>query len=138
MEKKMYIIGGVLLAIVFIVAVVMMYNPDSVPSEVQLTDVDNGNEIELRKGQSLVITLEANPTTGYTWDVVESPDEHVLQQVEEIEFKQDSELIGAGGVQTIRFDVVGTGRTALKMVYHRPWETDVAPEGIFYIHVVAH
>jgi len=137
MEKKMYIIGGVLLVIVLIVAVVMMYNPDSVPSEVQLTDVDNGNEIELRKGQFLVITLEANPTTGYTWDVVESPDGHILRQVGEIDFKQDSELIGAGGVQTIRFDVVGAGKAALKMVYHRPWETDVEPEGIFYIHVVA-
>jgi len=55
MEKKVYILGGVLLAIVLIVAVLTLYSPSSVPSEVLLTDTDNGNEIAVRKGQSLVI-----------------------------------------------------------------------------------
>jgi len=46
-------------------------------------------------------------------------------------------MVGVGGVQTIRFDVVGAGRTALKMVYRRSWETDEAPAEIFAIDVVA-
>ena len=136
MEKKAYIIGGVLLALLLVVAVLMVYGP--VPREVQLTAADNGSEIELKKGQALVITLEANPTTGYTWDVVEEPrDEQVLRQVGEIEFKQESDLIGAGGVQIIRFEVVNAGRAALKLIYHRPWETDVEPLKTFAIQVLA-
>ncbi|KAF5429823.1 inhibitor of cysteine peptidase [Candidatus Methanophagaceae archaeon] len=71
MEKKVYILGGVLLAIVLIVVVLTLYSPSSVPSEVLLTDTDNGNEIAVRKGQSLVISLDSNPTTGYTWELVE-------------------------------------------------------------------
>jgi len=105
-------------------------------SEVQLTAADNGTEIELKKEQSLLITLEANPTTGYQWDLVEPPEEHILQQVGAILFKPDTNLPGASGVQTIRFEAVGPGKTALKLFYHRPWETDVAPEEIFYIPVV--
>ena len=103
----------------------------------QLTAADNGSEIELKKGQALAITLEANPTTGYTWDVVEPRDEQVLWQVGEIEFKPESDLIGAGGVQIIRFEVVNAGRTALKLIYYRPWETDVEPLKTFAIQVLA-
>ena len=135
MEKKTYIIGGVLLALLLIVAVLMVYGPG--PREVQLTAADNGSEIELKKGQALVITLEANPTTGYTWDVVEPLDEQVVQQVGEIEFKPESDLIGAGGVQTIRFEIVNAGRASLKLIYHRPWETDVEPLETFAIQVLA-
>ena len=91
MEKNAYIIGGVLLALLLVVAVLMVYGP--VPREVQLTAADNGSEIELKKGQALVITLKANPTTGYTWDVVEPRDEQVLRSGGELEFKQESDVI---------------------------------------------
>ena len=132
MRKKAYIIGGMLLAILLI-AIFMAHGP----REVKLTTADNGSEIELKKGQSLVITLEANPTTGYTWEVVEPLDEQVLRQVGEIEFKPESDLVGAGGVQIIQFKIVSAGRTALKLVYHRPWEKDVEPLKTFSIQVVA-
>jgi len=131
MEKEEYIVGGVLLALLLLVAVLMMY-----PWEVKLTAADNGSEIELKKGQTLVITLEANPTTGYTWEIAEL-DEQVLRQVGEIEFEPESELVGAGGGQIIRFEVIGAGQTTLKLVYHRPWETDVGPLKTFSIQVVA-
>jgi inhibitor of cysteine peptidase len=135
MSKKWYIIGGVLLVLLLIVAVLMVYGP--CPREVHLTAADNGREIDLKKGDVLVITLKGNPTTGYTWDVVEPLDAQILQQVGEIEFKPESDLLGAGGVQIIRFEIVNTGRTALKLVYHRPWEKDVEPLETFAIQVVA-
>jgi len=122
MRKNGYIIGGVLLALLLI-AIFIVFCPG--PREVHLTAADNGREIELKKGDILVITMKANPTTGYTWQVAESPDEQVMQQVDGIEFKpvseQASELGGAGGVQIIQFKIVNAGRTALKLVYHRPW-----------------
>jgi predicted secreted protein len=104
---------------------------------IEVTEANDGSEFELKKGQSLVITLEANPTTGYTWEVVEPVDEQVLRQVGEIEFESESDLIGASGVQIIRFGVVNAGRTNIKLVYHRPWETDVEPLKTFAIQVVA-
>ena len=79
----------------------------------------------------MAIALESNPITDYQRDVAESPDVHVLQHVGEIEYKPESDLVGAGGVQTIRFDVVGASRTALKVVYHRPWEKDEATYSIY-------
>ena len=139
MEKKtLYILGGALIAVLIIVAALMAYWPEETPAstEIQLTAADNGKTIEPKTGQVVSITLDANPTTGYTWAVVAPSDEQILRQVGEIEFEPESDAIGAGGVQIIRFDVVHAGQTTLKLVYHRPWES-VEPLETFSITVVA-
>jgi inhibitor of cysteine peptidase len=105
------------------------------PQEVKLGVADSGRTVELAKGQTVVITLEANPTTGYTWAVAEL-EEHILQRVGEIEFKPQSDLVGAPGVQTLRFQAADPGQTALKLVYHRPWEKGVEPLKSFSLQVV--
>ena len=96
---------------------------------------DNGSQIKLNKGQMLVITLEANPTTGYTWEVAELI-ANDLRQVGEIEYNPESNKLGSGGVQTLRLDAVNVGQTSLKLVYHRPWEKDVEPLKTFSLQVV--
>ncbi|HUV02569.1 MAG TPA: protease inhibitor I42 family protein [Desulfobacteria bacterium] len=141
MEKRTYIVGGALIAILIIVVLLLAYVPreggNQASGAVQLAATDNGRTIKLTIGQVVTITLEANPTTGYTWDVVEPLSGPVMRQVGEIEFESESDAIGAGGVQTVRFEVVNAGQTALTLVYHRPWETDVEPLKTFAIHVVA-
>ncbi len=104
--------------------------------EVKATTADDGREMQLKKGQTLVVTLEGNPTTGYSWEAAEPLDEQVLRQVGEAEFKAESEALGAGGVQTLRFEAVKAGTTTLKLVYHRPWEEDVDPLETYSIQVV--
>jgi len=104
--------------------------------EVKVGIDDNGREVQLKKGQTLVVTLEANPTTGYSWEVAEPLDEQVLRQVGEPEFKQESEALGAGGVQVLRFEAVNAGQITLKLVYHRPWEKGVEPLETYSLQVV--
>ncbi len=104
--------------------------------EVKASIDDAGREKQLKKGQTLVVTLEGNPTTGYSWEAAEPLDEQVLQQAGEPEFTQESDLIGAGGVQILRFEAVNAGKFTLKLVYHRPWEKDVEPLETYSIQVV--
>jgi len=53
--------------------------PDSSDSnEVLLTAADNCTEVGVKNGQTLVIALDSNPTTGYEWEVAEAPNEQVL------------------------------------------------------------
>ena len=103
--------------------------------EVKASIGDDGREMQLKKGQTLVVTLEANPTTGYSWEVAEPLDEQVLRQAGEPEFKPESDLAGAGGVRILRFEAVNAGQTALKLVYHRPWEKEVEPAETFSVEV---
>ena len=97
---------------------------------------DNGKAIELAVGQTLAITLDSNPTTGYSWEAAGEHEE--LVQVGEPEYKQrnqDKQLVGAGGQETLRFEAKRVGQVRLELVYHRPWETDVQPAETFAVDV---
>jgi inhibitor of cysteine peptidase len=101
-----------------------------------LTEADNGKTINLQPGETLTLTLESNPTTGYSWQVMEL-DNAVLTQEGDPEYKQSSGaegLVGAGGTETFRFKTIGSGETSLSLGYMRPWES-VPPVETFTIQV---
>ena len=100
---------------------------------VKLTKDDSGKSVEVPQGASLQITLEANPTTGYTWEVA-SGDENVLKLAGEPAYQAESDLMGAPGMMTLTFTAVAPGTTDLKLVYHQPWES-VQPAETFETNV---
>ena len=74
---------------------------------------------------SFVITLEANPTTGYQWSVARF-DQDLLTLSSSYYQGPDSKLIGAGGHMLFTF-TVNKGKsqpktTDLFFSYARPWE----------------
>ncbi len=102
-----------------------------------LTDADNGKQITVKSGDLVTLTLVSNPTTGYSWQVMEI-DSAILVQDGEPEYKQSSGsegLVGAGGTETFRFKAVGSGKTTLNLGYMRPWES-VQPTETFKVQVV--
>lgn len=122
------------IALLLVAVVLAAVSGCGAKSALALEAKDNGRQIELEKGQTLAISLEGNPSTGYTWEMVESEDS-ILRQVGEIEFEAESDLVGAPGTQTLRFEAVESGQTELKLVYHRPWEKDVEPLETFTLQV---
>lgn len=123
------------------------------PAEVHVCAGDDGAHVQLSQGQILVISLESNPSTGYTWEVehtsVRMEGQRILQQVGESEFRPQSDalgtasnqraprLLGAPGTQILRFRAVEAGQTPLRLIYHRPWEQDVSPAGTYSLQVDA-
>ena len=107
--------------------------------EVKLDMADNGRQIEVEVGQILAISLESNPTTGFGWELVELEDP-ILQLMGEAEFQpsESNEIVGAGGTETFRFEVVSTGQTTLTLVYRRSWEEGVEPLGTFRLNIIVH
>jgi inhibitor of cysteine peptidase len=87
---------------------------------------DAGKTVSLAVGDTLEVTLEGNPSTGYGWEAV-SLDTSILKQVGEPAFTPSSTLVGSAGQMTLRFEAAGSGQTTLHLVYHRSWETGVAP-----------
>lgn len=98
----------------------------------------SGNQIELKKGQTLVVTLKSNPTTGYQWEIIE-PVEPFMQQKGKAEFEPseagDRPRSGRGGKEIFRFKTKKRGETTLKLVYHRPWEEEVEPLKTFTLKI---
>ncbi len=124
---------GVLVAVLAVV-VMAGISGCSAQSVLALEAEDHGREVTLQKGQTLTIKLEANPTTGYAWEFVES-EGAILRLAGEAEFEADSDLLGAPGTQTLRLEAVEAGQMELRLVYQRPWETDVEPLETFTVQV---
>lgn len=125
------IIGAMVLALILLAGC-------GAANEVALDATDNGTKLEVQRGQTLVITLDANPTTGYRWERVASAD-GVLGQEGEAEFRQEARVkdrVGAGSQEILRFKAQQAGQTDLELVYHRPWEKDEKPAETFAIQVV--
>ena len=96
----------------------------------QITEADAGRPVELHVGDTLEITLPANPTTGFQWEVSEL-DSAILRPVGEQTFEPSSNAVGSGGQVTLRFEAVGVGQTELKLILHRLFEKDVPPTQTF-------
>lgn len=95
----------------------------------------NGSSVELQKGQVLVLKLASNPTTGFNWEIT-GLDTAVLEQVGEVDYKADSNLVGSGGTNTWTFKAVSSGETRLTLIYHRSFERDVPPQATFDLDIV--
>ena len=96
---------------------------------------DDGRRLTIPRGRILIVRLEANPSTGYSWSVVGEPAPLMFVSSEYESDPQIQPRPGGSQIQVLRFksDLVGTGE--LKLGYRRPWEKNVAPAKTFEIHV---
>ncbi len=105
------------------------------PTPTIVSEQDAGTTITLKTGDTFLIKLDGNITTGFNW--IPAPQDPVLlNQVGETEVTPESDKIGAPGKIVLRFKAVGQGQTLLHLDYKRSWETDVAPEKTFEVTVV--
>lgn len=101
--------------------------------QVVLTEKDSGSVINVKTGDTIVIRLEANPTTGYLW-TTSVPDDMVVREIDSryVPFKdQPQGLAGAPSTKVFTYVVTGPGEAGIKMEYKRPWESGKAPEKTF-------
>jgi len=102
---------------------------------VTLTSADAGKTVTLHTGDTLVIQLTGNPTTGYNWDV-SKVDASILQAQGDVQFTPDTHAAGSGGTVVLTFLAASAGQTQLQLAYHRSWETGVAPLQTFAVTIV--
>lgn len=96
---------------------------------------DCGQSLTMEITERLEVTLAGNPTTGFMWQTL-PPLPTDLRQEGEPSFKQESALIGAGGLFTFHFVAQEEGEGELKLGYRRPWEDKTPPARICSFKVV--
>jgi inhibitor of cysteine peptidase len=76
-------------------------------------------------GDTFKITLEENPTTGYSWSYIMVP-EGILTLENDAYVSNDStgQIVGGGGIHTWNFKGLSKGTTTLTFKYYRPWENE--------------
>ncbi len=100
----------------------------------KLSENDTGKTVEIAVGDELEVILQGNPTTGYLWEV-SSIDSSVLQS-NKADFVANNAAIGAGGLEIIRFHALATGKSELKLIFHRPFEQNTPPLKTFAVTVI--
>ena len=85
----------------------------------QVEYTSTGQKIEVPVGVTFIITVDANPTTGYTWEV--GFDQSLLKMVKRYTASQPS-MVGSGGSESFEFEGLKKGDTEVYLNYKRPFE----------------
>jgi inhibitor of cysteine peptidase len=101
-----------------------------------LTSEDQGKLYRCQILQEFVVELQANPSTGYSWQFAGGDQSLVRLMYEEYMPGEERELVGAPGKQLFYFQAIAPGRTPLRLEYRRSWEKEAAPAKTFSITLV--
>ncbi|MDY7018579.1 MAG: protease inhibitor I42 family protein [Chloroflexota bacterium] len=100
-----------------------LFGCSSAPKSVSVDASYDGKEVELGVGDSLLVTLESNSTTGFSWELAKISDETVLKQIhQKYEGPGSGAPPGAGGQEVWTFKAFKDGTSSISMEYSRPWE----------------
>ncbi len=81
--------------------------------------------------KDLTISLDSNPSTGYTW-VYSVSESEVVKISEDYENKCDAEMVGCGGKSIFTIKPLKQGKTTITFTYSRSWEEDANPKTAIY------
>ncbi|OQX17993.1 MAG: hypothetical protein BWK80_38725, partial [Desulfobacteraceae bacterium IS3] len=99
------------------------------------TSADDGKTVSLQVGDTLDVSLESNPSTGYQWTVVNT-DEKVVKNTDKTYTSAcEDGMVGCGGKELFTFEAVSAGTTGLKIAYYRSWEGADSAISTFTLHV---
>jgi len=82
-----------------------------------------GDSISVADGQTFVIELESNPTTGYEWTAEDNANAEFVKST----MVTNSTLPGAPGMQRLTFTATKAGTSTLVLNYARSFEPNNPP-----------
>ena len=121
MKRVLWVIFGLILVAGFAVGAGTACSGGS--NNLNVDDSYSGKQVELSVGQSLVVTLESNATTGYSWALFQNSDEGVLNKTGNEYVAPQTTLVGAGGKEEWTFKALKKGISTISMGYSRSWES---------------
>ena len=92
-----------------------------------LQTTEPGRSIEARSGEQFTIVIEANPTTGYHWEMVGEADQGIVTLISRDYQAGGTQMPGSGGVDVWTFKAVGAGQTTITLGYYPPGNATSEP-----------
>ena len=105
--------------------------PGGTPSTIAITPVaQTGTTVDAKVGDLVVVSLDANATTGYSWEFT-AGDTFTIESSKYVPSPAPSNMAGVGGTQTVTLRVTKAGQSDLAGTYRHQWETpspDAGPD----------
>src|SRR5262245_24378771 len=99
-----------------------------------VTDKDDGGKVTVNKGTTLVVKLEGQAGTGFTW-VVAKNDEKILKPVGKPAIERADKRVGGKELVVHKFTAAEEGEVKLELAYKRTFEKDKPPAKKFSVTV---
>lgn len=90
----------------------------------QAVSPDPAEPLDLGVGDKVSLVLDANPTTGYQWQITVADESIARVASDNYLPPADTGRMGASGKQAVEIEGVGAGQTTVEAVYVRPFEPD--------------
>ena len=94
-------------------------------STITLTRAASGTTVETRTGDTIVVRLDENPSTGYKW-ALEKPHANVVALQNAAYTRDHGSGVGGGGQRILTFKAQQAGMAALQLKLWRAWEGDTS------------
>jgi inhibitor of cysteine peptidase len=104
---------------------------------VQADESFDGRKIELHVGETLIVKLPENASTGYRW-IIPPQSARKLEKIlreEDQPVPGPGNLIGRPGLRNFYFHALKPGKAQLELYYQRLWETAKPPARKFRLHI---
>ena len=103
---------------------------------IEVTEANNGTSIDAEVGDTIVVRLSDNPTTGYRWDLEPVTGESLV--LDDSGYEPSVGAVGSGGVATWSLRATAEGTTTVALKRWRPWEGNASVLDRFAVTVEAH
>lgn len=114
----------------------LLLTPQVRADVVTIDEGDHRQQVTLDPGDTLVVNLNANLSTGYSWNIAQN-NTSLLRPMGRPSYQQGgSGMPGSGGTQTFRFRAVGSGGEGLRFLYQRPNTGGIQAADTFQVLVV--
>jgi inhibitor of cysteine peptidase len=95
------------------------------------------DSVIIQAGQKFSIALEANPSTGYQWELSNPLDTRYLHLLaSEYVPPSPPAPMGQSGYQLVTLYAFQPGTTSISLKYCRPWDAGDCPNFAFYIVII--
>ena len=93
------------------------------PKTIEITPVaQTGTTVDAAVGDTIVVTLEGNATTGYTWEFT-AGDTFEIVSSKYVTDPSPSNMAGTGGTQLVTLKVTKAGTSDLTGMYQQQWNS---------------
>ncbi len=102
-----------------------------------LVEHDRACPVRLQGGQTLIVNLPSDPTTGFRWQVEQSAATVLDSLGPEVFRSAANGVVGGEGVSSWRFQAARAGEDRLRLTYRQPWEPGAEPAAEFDCRIIA-
>lgn len=103
---------------------------------IELTLAQDGESIDADTGDTILLHLPENPSTGYRWELEQLRGESIV--VPRSAFEPAGGALGSGGTATWALHAAAAGESSLRLRQWRPWEGEASVLARFTVTVRVH